>query len=76
MKYNYVGSTGGNYHYAYGIEILRWALLVPYGEPDWIIGVREGENGQLVGCITGVPVEVSLFDKEVKAAMINFLAVR
>ena len=77
LKFNYVGSSAkGFFHYAYGVEILRWNLLVPGAEPDWIVGVREGGNGQLVGFISGVPADISLFGKEVKAAMINFLAVR
>ena len=73
---NYVGSDGSPFQYEFGIEILRWALLVPGAEPDWIVGVRESENGPILGVITGIPLTMSICGKVIKCAMINFLAVR
>ncbi len=63
------------FRFDYSKEFLKWALLLPGGKPDWLIGVRGGKNQTLFGVITGIPVRMTLNNIEVECAEINFLCV-
>ena len=55
---------------------MKWALNVPGYKPDWILGVRGGnDKKRLYAFISGIPVTMQLHDKRVEMAEINFLCV-
>ena len=72
---NYVEDDDAMFRFDYSKEFLRWALLPPGYNPDWLIGVRAGPKRKLFGCITGIPVTMYLNGREVNCAEINFLCV-
>ena len=64
------------FRFDYSIEFLRWALLVPSGYKEWLVGVRVKSSKKLVAFISGVPVHMFLSqENKVKMAEINFLCV-
>jgi glycylpeptide N-tetradecanoyltransferase len=50
------------FRFDYSTEFLKWALLPPGQYPDWIIGVRMQTTKKLVGFITGIPVNLVVYD--------------
>lgn len=72
---NYVEDDDAMFRFDYSKEFLRWALLPPGYNPDWLIGVRAGPKRKLFGCITGIPVTMYLNGRKVNCAEINFLCV-
>lgn len=72
---NYVEDDDAMFRFEYSTEFLRWALLPPDGNPDWLVGVRAGKKRRLFGMITGIPVKMNLNGREVTCAEINFLCV-
>lgn len=54
----------------YTRDFMEWAT-----EPEWNLGVRNTENGELVGFISGVPSRYRIHDTEVNIVQINFLCV-
>lgn len=72
---NYVEDTDGTLRFKYSVSFLKWALTPPEYIKDWIIGVRVVKNKKLVGFISGIPVNVTVKDKDNKMAEINFLCV-
>jgi len=72
---NYVEDDEAMFRFDYSRPFLRWALLMPGGEPNWIVGVRGGKAQKLYGMITGIPVRMSLNNTQVMCAEINFLCV-
>lgn len=75
LKENYVEDADNMFRFKYSIPFLRWALLAPEYQKDWIVGVRVDKNKKLVGFITGIPTTV-VIDKDKKSmAEINFLCV-
>ena len=63
------------FRFDYSKEFLKWALWVPDGKRDWIVGVRGGKKNALYGMITGIPVRMNLQGQVVPCAEINFLCV-
>ena len=41
-------------------------------EVSWQVGLRQGENGPLIGFISAVPVVVSIYGEQKETAEINF----
>ena len=72
---NYVADEDEMFRFNYAIPFIRWACVIPNGEPDWLLGVRGGKNRRLYGCITGIPVTLKINGVQVQAAEINFLCV-
>ena len=63
------------FRFNYSIPFVRWAVMPPGGDPEWILGVRGGKKMKLYGMITGIPVNLKINGIDVKSAEINFLCV-
>eukprot|EP01156_Anaeramoeba_ignava_P019472 Anaeramoba_ignava/a96272_119.p1 GENE.a96272_119~~a96272_119.p1 ORF type:complete len:400 (+),score=103.73 a96272_119:170-1369(+) len=70
---HYVEDNDSMFRFNYSPEFLRWALLVPNYEPDWHLGVRVIESKKIVGFISGTPINLKIFDKDMRIAEVNFL---
>jgi len=40
LRDNYVEDDDNMFRFDYSVEFLRWALLVPCGYKEWLVGVR------------------------------------
>jgi len=74
MKH-YVEDKKSQFRFAYPIDFLKWALLVPGYIKNWHLGVRSKETKKLVGFISGIPIQMNLNNKSMKVVEINFLCV-
>ena len=72
---NYVEDSEATFRFAYTIEFLRWALLVPGYLKDWHLGVYASKSKKLLGFISGVPMKVTVDGKKLRVVEINFLCV-
>ncbi len=72
---HYVEDTGSHFRFAYPIDFLRWALLMPGFIQDWHLGVRATKSKKLVGFISGIPLSIKTSGKCLRVAEINFLCV-
>ena len=59
----------------YSVPFLQWALSPPGYIPDWIVGVYNSKTKKLMGCITGIPAHIKVYDIVSPMAEINFLCV-
>ena len=75
LKDNYVEDNSGTYRFRYTSAFIKWALSPPVTRPEWILGLRVKANKKLVGFISGIPIKVSVNDKQIDMAEINFLCV-
>jgi glycylpeptide N-tetradecanoyltransferase len=75
LRDHYVEDSDHMFRFDYQKEFLRWALLPPKQNSDWILGVRGGKKNQLFGFISGIPVKLRIKGKQVKMTEINFLCV-
>lgn len=69
LKENYVEDTKGKFRFNYSKEFLRYALMPPGWNPNWILGVMY--ESELYGLITGIPVNLNVAN----VCEINFLCV-
>ena len=65
LNRNYVEDDDNMFRFDYSPAFLEWALSPPGSSKNFIIGIRVVKTGKLVGCITGVPVEMRVYDKKV-----------
>ncbi|CAI2368672.1 unnamed protein product [Moneuplotes crassus] len=75
LRDHYVEDSDHMFRFDYQKEFLKWALLPPKQNSDWILGVRGGKKNKLFGFITGIPVKLRIKGKMVKMVEINFLCV-
>lgn len=75
LKKNYVEDSENTFRFDYPVEFLRWALLIPGYNPEWLVGVRGGESKKLLAFISGIPVKVQVNTQVSPMAEINFLCV-
>ncbi|KAK2195288.1 bifunctional Glycylpeptide N-tetradecanoyltransferase [Babesia duncani] len=75
LNENYVEDDENLFRFDYKPEFLLWALTPPNYFPEWHVGVRVKSNKKMVGFISGIPSTVTVLDKTIKAAEINFLCV-
>lgn len=59
----------------YQPEFLKWALDVPNQKEEYIISIRLKKTNKIMGCITGVPINISINNKNKPTMVINFLSV-
>lgn len=59
----------------YQPEFLKWALDVPNQKEEYIISIRLKKTNKIMGCGTGVPINVSINNKIKQTGIINFLCV-
>lgn len=75
---NYVEDDDNMFRFNYSKEFLLWALKPPGFRREWHLGIRakkEGGLGRLVGFISGIPVNMSVYEKSINMVEINFLCV-
>lgn len=73
---NYVEDDDNLFRFDYSREFLQWALKPPGYIPDWHVGVRLSTGKKkLMGFITGVPADMSVYGTHKKMAEINYLCV-
>ncbi|KAJ2611640.1 glycylpeptide N-tetradecanoyltransferase [Coemansia sp. RSA 1804] len=70
---NYVEDTDAMFRFNYPFELLRWVTMPPGFNKSWHVGVRNSESGELVGFISGVPVDIMVRDRTMPMAEINLL---
>ena len=75
LRDHYVEDSDHMFRFDYQKEFLKWAILPPKQNPDWVLGVRGGKNNKLFGFITGIPIKLRIKSKVVKMTEINFLCV-
>jgi len=75
LRDHYVEDSDHMFRFDYQKEFLKWALLPPKQNSDWILGVRGGKKNKLFGFITGIPTKLRIKGKMVKMVEINFLCV-
>lgn len=75
LTQNYVEDDDAMFRFDYSVDFMRWALLLPSGRPEWLICVRGGKKKKMFGCITGIPVHMTVNGTQVEMAEINFLCV-
>ena len=63
------------FRFDYSVAFLQWALLPPDQKDDWLVGVRGGKKNRLYGFISGIPAKMTVNEKIVNMAEINFLCV-
>ncbi|XP_049848783.1 glycylpeptide N-tetradecanoyltransferase 1-like [Schistocerca gregaria] len=72
---NYVEDGDSMFRFDYSIPFLQWALSPPEYKKDWHVGVRVSSTHLLIGFITGIPVNVNIYQNTILMAEINFLCV-
>lgn len=65
LNRNYVEDDDMMFRFDYSPAFLEWALTPPGSRKEFIVGIRVVKTGKLVGCITGVPVDMIVYDKKV-----------
>ena len=75
LTQNYVEDDDAMFRFDYSVPFIRWAVMPPSYKPEWLICVRGGKKKKMFGCITGIPVNMSVNGNEVVMAEINFLCV-
>lgn len=73
LNRNYVEDDDNMFRFDYSPAFLEWALTPPGCRKEFVVGIRVvpkdgGSGGKLVGFITGVPVEMRVYDKTVRAS--------
>ncbi len=72
---NYVEDADSTFRFKYTPEFLNWALKPPGYRKDWHVGVRVKSSGRLIGFIAGMPADLDVHGKKIKAVEINFICV-
>jgi len=72
---NYVEDADSTFRFKYTPEFLNWALKPPGYRPEWHVGVRVKSSGRLIGFIAGIPADLDVRGKKIKAVEINFICV-
>nr|XP_033787101.1 glycylpeptide N-tetradecanoyltransferase 2 isoform X4 [Geotrypetes seraphini] len=63
LNENYVEDDDNMFRFDYSSEFLQWALRPPGWLPQWHCGVRVSSNKKLVGFISAIPANISIYDK-------------
>lgn len=72
---NYVEDDDEMFRFNYKREFLRWAMSPPGAYANWLVGVRHKESKALRAFISGIPVNIRVYDRTVRMCEINFLCV-
>lgn len=72
---NYVEDDDNMFRFDYSVEFLKWTLMPPGFLKQWHIGVRNSKTQKLMAFISGIPVNIKIYQDINKMAEINFLCV-
>ncbi|GAO49241.1 N-myristoyl transferase [Saitoella complicata NRRL Y-17804] len=72
---NYVEDDDAMFRFDYSASFLDWALKSPGWLKEWHVGVRVASSKKLVAFISGIPLDLRVRDRVLKASEINFLCV-
>lgn len=76
LNKNYVEDDDEMFRFDYSPAFLEWALTPPGHRKEFVVGIRVASGSKkLVGFITGVPVQMRVYDKTMPMVEINFLCV-
>ncbi|KAI9508279.1 N-myristoyl transferase [Russula earlei] len=75
LSANYVEDEQAAFRFRYTAEFLEWALMPPGWQREWHLGVRVSSNKKLVAFISGVPINLRVREKDLRAVEINYLCV-
>lgn len=77
LKNNYVEDDDHMFRFDYSPDFLRWHLSAPGYYKNWLISIVyvNKNKKQMIGFISGIPVEVNMYGTKMKMAEINFLCV-
>eukprot|EP01117_Protostelium_nocturnum_P004656 TRINITY_DN1686_c0_g1_i2.p1 TRINITY_DN1686_c0_g1~~TRINITY_DN1686_c0_g1_i2.p1 ORF type:complete len:330 (+),score=65.70 TRINITY_DN1686_c0_g1_i2:498-1487(+) len=75
LNENYVEDDDNMFRFDYSKPFLRWALTPPGYLKLWHIGVRVSQTQKLMGFITAIPANMTVYQKTIKMVEINFLCV-
>lgn len=75
LKLNYVEDDDMMFRFDYSPGFLKWALLPPGFQLEWLVGVRVTSSKKLVGFISGIPADIQVNSNLMKMVEINFLCV-
>lgn len=75
LNENYVEDEDAMFRFDYPPLFLKWALQPPGWMMDWHVGVRVEKSGRLIGFISAIPAQISIYQVERRMVEINFLCV-
>eukprot|EP00210_Caulerpa_lentillifera_P004810 g4592.t1 len=75
LKLNYVEDDDMMFRFDYSPGFLKWALLPPGFQLDWLVGVRVTATKKLVGFISAIPADIQVNSNQLRMVEINFLCV-
>lgn len=76
LRDHYVENTGGEFRIFYSKEFLKWDMDPVNKKPEWCLGIRQKADGKLVGFLSGIPVELKVYDEGPgTCAEINFFCI-
>jgi hypothetical protein len=75
LNLNYVEDDDGMFRFDYSTRLLQWALNTPGMDPDFLICIRVGASGRMVGFVSGIVVEIKSEALTKKMLEVNFLCV-
>jgi len=75
LKDHYVENAGGEFRIYYSREFLLWDMDPVHKQPEWCLGVRQKADNALVGFLSGIPVQLQVYDEYGTCAEINFFCI-
>ncbi|GLC41027.1 hypothetical protein PLESTB_000951000 [Pleodorina starrii] len=75
LSNNYVEDDDNMFRFKYSASFLKWCLLCPGHQLEWLVGVRVKASRRLVGFISAIPAHVRVGEKTMAMVEINFLCV-
>lgn len=76
LRDHYVENTGGEFRIYYSKEFLRWDMEPVHKVAEWCLGIRQRSDNKLVGFLSGIPVQLQVYDEGPgTCAEINFFCI-
>lgn len=75
LSKNYYDNSENLIYLNYSSSFLKWYLTCPDYNNDWYICICLKSTNKIVGFISGIPTNIIINSKEIKAVKINFLCV-
>ncbi|XP_030196022.1 glycylpeptide N-tetradecanoyltransferase 1 isoform X2 [Gadus morhua] len=75
LSENYIEEDDNTLRRQFNPEYLKWVLMPPGWQAQWLCGLRVSTNQKLVGFISAAPTNLRIHDTERMVAQVNFLCV-